>query len=275
MVCNNNMKLRRCILLVFFLLTAAVEGMSQSPYPWYQPVKYHKREPKYWEIVVGGTSSNLYYQGSIYNKLNKSYGISPTVGLAFRKLVSDYVTLSVQFDYTNSGVKIQDDINYKFDPSYVSMLFQVERFWCRDPRSRDKKGPFVSIAPYVSTPVSGNIVYENFKIDLSKANIRPFDVGAEVGVGYRLCTFSETMTTNIRFKLAYRQGFVDTYSPMEKSGEAVAVNLPDYVISGRRLNQMLLLTVGIEFPFKQKSTTTFVAGGDSYHVYKRFANLGF
>ncbi len=255
----------------FFILISWVMVHSQTP--WYQPIEHFIGKNYFFEVSAGGSYSDFYYSQRLNNQINRSFAVLPHVGMTFRVQFKKYLSLAPTVAYENRGTSISDQIEYQFSSRYFSFYLPVEFNRLMYPRSRSQSGYFISLAPYVGFPFNGSIHYEAFKLPISKGNLNLFDLGAEIGAGVRISTYSKENITNIRVKLSLCQGFVDTFSPMEKKGEAIALNLPKYIIDGKRFNQLIKLTVGIEFPFKQKEVVSFVAGGDGKKTYKKYVNI--
>jgi len=255
----------------FFILVSWGTVFSQTP--WYQPIEHFIGKNYFIEVIAGGSYSNFYYSQRLNNQINRQLSIMPHAGLTFRVQLKKYLSIAPTFCYENRGTHISDQIEYQFLSRYFTFYLPVEYNWLMFPGSRSQSGYFISLAPYAGIPFNGAINYEGLKIPISEGNLKPFDLGAEIGAGLRISTYSKKNITNLRIKLSFCQGFVDTFSSMEKKGEAIALNLPKYIIDGKRLNQMVKLSIGLEFPFKQKEIVSFVAGGDGKKTYKKYVNV--
>jgi hypothetical protein len=261
------------ILLIAFFVIMLFEGTAYSKTPWYRPIEHFIGKNYFIEISAGGSYSNFFYSQRLNNQIDRKFNIKPDLGLTFRVQFKKYLSLASTFSYENRGVTISDQIEYQLSARFFTFYLPVEYNWLMFPRSRSKSGYFISFAPYAGIPFAGSIQYEGMKLPLSKGNFKQYDIGAEIGAGVRICTYSNKNVTNIRFRLSYCQGFINTFSAMEMQGEAIALNLPKYIIDGNRLNQLVKLTVSLEFPFKQKEVVSFVAGGDGKRTYKKFVNI--
>lgn len=260
-------------LLTFsFGLLFLIGGLSGQT-PWYRPVEHHIGRNYFIEGSFGGSLSNYYYTRGINNQLKHTVALHENFGLAFRIQQKKHFSFAAALGIEKQGIHIADEIDYWLVAKYVTCYIPIEYNWLMLPKTRSKSGYFISLAPYFGLPFGGQVGYETYLLDLSKASMAPFDAGFEVGGGVRIVTFSASATTNIRIKLSFCQGFIDTYSQMEKQGTAIALNQSNYMLEGKRLNQMLKLTLGLEFPFKQRETVSFVAGGDGKRNYKRFVNI--
>jgi hypothetical protein len=257
-------------LIFFFILTLTA---VQAQTPWYMPIEYHQGKKYYFEFIAGGSVSDLSYRGNMYNQLNRAIDFQPILGLAYRVQLPKQFSFAPAFVYENKGVIIADQIQYSLKAHYINLVLPCEFYKLLYPGSRSKTGYFATIGPYIGIPVRGEIEYEELFVPLSKANFKPFDAGIEVGAGFRFSTFSTGGGTNIRIKLSYSHGFIDTYSNLEHKGTAKAINVPTYIIEGQRYNQLLKLTLGFEIPLEKKETITFTAGGDGKSTYKKYVNI--
>lgn len=263
--------MKKLFLLNIMLWSVAVSSYAQTP--WYMPVEYHKGKSFYFEVMAGGSFSDLRYVGSMYNQLDRSLPLFPAFGVAYRFQMPRHFSFAPTLAYESKGTSISDNIQYRLTARYLSFVLPWEYNKPWYPRSRSRSGYFVTLGPYAAVPFKGTIRYEDKRLPLTRANFNQYDLGAEVGAGIRLSTFSSSGMTNIRLKLSYSRGFIDTFSPMERGGAAKAINMPAYIIEGRRYNQTVKLTVSVEIPFEQKETVTFTAGGDGKRTFKQYVNI--
>jgi hypothetical protein len=104
---------------------------------------------------------------------------------------------------------------------------------------------------------------------LKAGDITTINWGGEGGLGIRISTFSLESRSNINLRLSYLQGFNDTYSAFEKNRQDQSTTQKLYLDGGKRFNNVIKLTIGIEIPFKNRKLVSFTAGGDGKKTYKK------
>ena len=127
--------------------------------------------------------------------------------------------------------------------------------------------------PYVGYNVSGSMASGNNTIELSKDELSEIDYGAELGIGFRIPTFSMDGRSNLNIKASYFRGFANSF-PADLSKYS-AEEMSSYYLSsqGSRVNQGFKLTLSYDLSMEKKKVTTFTAGGDGKRTYKRFVNI--
>ena len=152
--------------------------------------------------------------------------------------------------FLKRGIKINDDdLDYKLNAKYVDVRLPLILNFGEASGIR----PYIYIAPVVGFVRGGNIslsdMNDDYKIDVSKANMASVYFAGAVGAGVKI-PIQVGENKSIRFDLDanYQYGFTDTYGSKEKDGMAIAVNTPIYNIKGTRKIHGLEVTASISVP---------------------------
>ena len=141
-----------------------------------------------------------------------------------------------EVDWLSRGTKISDsDLDYKLKAKYVDVRLPLI-FNFGDYQS---VRPYVYVAPVVGFVRGGDISLTehgmDYKVDVSEANMANTYFAGAVGAGVKIpIHLNGGKRLQFALEANYQYGFTDTYSDMEKSGEAIAVNRFWYDIRGNR-----------------------------------------
>ena len=155
-----------------------------------------------------------------------------------------------EVDWLSRGTKISDsDLDYKLKAKYVDVRLPLI-FNFGDYQS---VRPYVYVAPVVGFVRGGDISLTehgmDYKVDVSEANMANTYFAGAVGAGVKIpIHLNGGKRLQFALEANYQYGFTDTYSDMEKSGEAIAVNRFWYDIRGNRKLQGLEITASLSVP---------------------------
>ena len=159
-------------------------------------------------------------------------------------------SLRPEVNWLSRGTKISDsDLDYKLKPKYVDVRLPfVFNFG-----DYESVRPYMYVAPIVGFVRGGTIsLTENgldYKVDVSEANMAGTYFAGAIGAGVKIPIFlNNNKRLQLAFEANYQHGFTDTYSDMEKSGEAIAVNRFWYDIRGNRKLHGLEITASLSVP---------------------------
>lgn len=155
-----------------------------------------------------------------------------------------------EVNWLSRGTKISDsDLDYKLKAKYVDvrlpLVFNFGNY--------QKIRPYLYIAPLIGFVRGGNISLTengmNYKVDVSKASMASTYFAGTVGAGVKIpILLSSGKRMQFSLEANYQHGFTDTYSDMEKDGEAIAVNRFWYDIRGNRKLHGVEITASLSIP---------------------------
>ena len=159
-------------------------------------------------------------------------------------------SLRPEVNWLSRGTKISDsDLDYKLKPKYVDVRLPfVFNFG-----DYESVRPYVYVAPIVGFVRGGTILLTgnglDYKVDVSEANMAGTYFAGAIGAGVKIPIFlNNHKRLQLAFEANYQHGFTDTYSDMEKNGEAIAVNRFWYDIRGNRKLHGLEITASLSVP---------------------------
>lgn len=155
-----------------------------------------------------------------------------------------------EVNWLSRGTKISDsDLDYKLKAKYVDvrlpLVFNFGNY--------QKIRPYLYVAPLIGFVRGGNISLTengmNYKVDVSKASMASTYFAGTVGAGVKIpILLSNSKRMQFSLEANYQHGFTDTYSDMEKDGEAIAVNRFWYDIRGNRKLHGVEITASLSIP---------------------------
>jgi hypothetical protein len=209
----------------------------------------------------------------------------PITDVLYLSPEADYVQRGTDISYVH---RTGANVHYSLSASYVDLRLPLEMCWEIKPyfqpyvsvgaemgvcisgkihmdRKFDNPADIINtnIIPYDETidVNSSNIAnitwpqnYEQFVdalVDVfNGSNMSLVHAGAFAGVGIRSKVSIGYQDVLLKLNMSYHQGFVDTYSYYEKSGDSQSLNVQAYQITGWRLPQGLEVTLGVAIPLK-------------------------
>ena len=175
-----------------------------------------------------------------------------------------------RFTYFGQGISIKDDLNYRLRLNAFSFSFPLElQYDLKKERNVSIPKFFIYAGPYISLPVSARIMTNDYSKWVGFKGMNKINYGGEVGVGFRIPTYSVEGSSNVQVRVSYLRGFNDTYTKFERDITDQSLRDKLYINDGKRFNSAIKLTVGVEIPFKTRKYISFTAGGDGKKNYKR------
>lgn len=229
--------------------------------------------------VKGGinTPRMLYFNNPSLMRLPQSFVFTPTGGLFLDVPITADVVFAPEVVYVQRGINTKyihhptgAMVHYSISTHYVDLRLPLELNWQVSPWFQ----PFVTVGVEAGMCLSGKIHLDRhknlsplFDIDTSRyhysqyvlldntipvdsANMFLIHAGAVAGVGIRSKVSIGYQNILLKLNVSYHQGFVDTYSSSEKSGDSQSLNVNAYQITGRRLPQGMEITLGVAIPLK-------------------------
>ncbi len=210
--------------------------------------------------IKGGVAlPGMSYSDKYLSELEQDAFFAPVGGLFVSVPLGDIVSIAPEVMWVNRGVKMQYThfsgaaVHYSIASQYVDLRVPVLA------RLKVAEGfqPYVFTGAEAGYLLGGQIhisrsipIVMDEIIDIGKANMAPYHVGAFAGLGIRSDIGFGSLTLSIRLEVSYHQGFVDSYSEMEHAETAMPININAYYISGKRMPKGLELCLGIGLPLK-------------------------
>lgn len=262
--------LKTSLILIVLSLSIIASAQVSEKNPWFKSKDLLIGNQTCFELFGGAVYPNMTYSTKAFNSVERNQVFLYEVGFSFRFQRGKWFSVSPRLSYFGQGVSMKDENNYSFRMDNLSFALPVEMQFALG--KNERKGItkfFVFAGPYIAYPVSGNISAGDFSYDLKAGDITTINWGGEGGLGIRISTFSLESRSNINLRLSYLQGFYDTYSAFEKNRQDQSTTQKLYLDGGKRLNNVIKLTIGIEIPFKNRKLVSFTAGGDGKKTYKK------
>lgn len=232
-------------------------------------------------VAIGSFSSKLNYSNldkQLFNDFEFITNPSFSVFAEFNLKSNPHLSLRPQLAIRKKGGLI-DDVGY--------FLFTVEG---EEPQTRyqlasryfDIKVPVIyyfstqnsTFSPYVfaapdlgftgkgqislETTLDSYSYYAGYRTDVTKANLKPWNLGIQLGAGVRHQITLASSVCYLGLELSYEKGISNNYGDKEKKHEANNIINTPYKITGRRcfdgIDFQLLLSVPLDF-LKPKNKT--------------------
>jgi hypothetical protein len=267
-----DIKFVKKIILLFWviLLSFSAEANFLKKDPWFTSKDLMIKDKTYFELFGGAVYSNMTYSLKSLNIAERNPLILYDAGISLRFQRGKWFSFAPRLTLLNQGVSMKDELKYRFNANYLSFSFPVElQFELSNKMNRSVSRIFFYMTPYIATPISVHIVTNEYSNWLLLNEMKTINWGGEAGVGLRIPTFSLEGRSNISVRLSYLRGFNNTYTQFEKNLTTQSQRDQLYVIDGKRFNNAIKLTVGIEIPLKNKKIVSFTAGGNGKKNYKR------
>ena len=224
----------------------------------------------------------LYFKNPALMRQPQSFVFTPTGSLFLDIPLNETLVFSPEVAYVQRGTDMNyvhqpsgANVHYSISTSYVDLRLPLELIW----EVRPYFQPFVTVGVEAGMCLFGKIQIDrtapivfNDTIAVDSANMALIHAGAYAGVGIRSKVNIGYQDVLLKFGVSFHQGFLDSYSPYEKSGIAQAANVNAYQITGYRLPQGLEVSLGIAIPLKPRlkdACATF-----SKDRYRRHGNRG-
>ena len=214
--------------------------------------------------IKGGVAlPGMSYSDKYLSELAQDAFFAPVGGLFVSVPLGDIVSIAPEVMYANRGVKMRythlsnATVQYSIASKYVDLRIPVQARL----QVSELFQPYAFAGAEAGYLLGGQIhisrsipIVMDETIDIGKANMAPYHVGAFAGLGIRSDIDFGSLTLSVRLEASYHQGFLDSYSEMENSESAVPVNVNAYNISGKRIPKGLELCLGIGIPLRFSSS---------------------
>ena len=253
------------ILLMMVFQTAARSQTAQR----------NQESPSVFVGVKGGLNlpKMMYWHNPAMDSVAYDTVFKPIGGVFVEFPIGRFVTVAPEAMFVQRGGTMRyqhisgANVSYEMDIRYVDLRLPFEARW---PIVKAFQ-PYLTFGAEAGMRLGGNIAMKRTapalfdqSIEVGKANMSLVYAGAFAGLGFR--SVFEVGRRDMMVKLAatYHQGLIDTYSKMEKDGEAVPQNVNAYQITGSRLPQGIELTLGIGISLNRRDDACSTFSNDRY-----------
>ena len=202
-----------------------------------------------------------YFGNKPLSQLEQKMTFTPTGGLFVEIPVGSSLIIAPEAMYVQRGTDISyehisgSNVHYVMNVTYVDLRLPFEFRLPIKPYFQ----PYLVAGAEAGMRLFGQIQIQRTEpivmdetIDVGDANMGLIHAGAFAGVGIRSRFNVGTMGMIVKLSASYHQGFVDTYSKMEKENTAQSVNVNAYQITGSRLPRGIEATLGIAIPLEKR-----------------------
>ena len=212
------------------------------------------RTPQQVVALRGGLSgSDLAFSHEGYDLYAHTPLLRPWGGVLYRYRVRGALSLRADALWTQRGSTLQwCDVDYELRVQQVELRPLLQ---CNIGQSGQQLSPYVAAGLYFALPTGGTIDYtsqlhSHQRYDLTRTALRPFDLGAYVGLGLELPFTIGYQDFLLLAEVGYATGLINNFSHSELNGEAVVMN-PEFDIDrhhGSRRHRAVEASIGLALP---------------------------
>jgi OOP family OmpA-OmpF porin len=196
-------------------------------------------------LKAGLNFATMKYSSSDYDYNSSTY-LKTLFGLTGEYSMSKHFSIKPDMVFIGKGVNINDNVAYKmsihaFDIN-LPLLYNF---------NIGKVKPFILAGPSFTIVRGGVITLDNYKVDISNANISGSMFGLRFGGGIKYPIPIKNIHTYLCAEVAYNYGLTNTFSSKEKSNAAIGENINPYTISGTRKPRGLEFSVSFLVPLSK------------------------
>lgn len=210
--------------------------------------------------IKGGVAlPGMSYSDKYLSELEQDAFFAPVGGLFVSVPLGDIVSIAPEVMYANRGVKMHythlsnATVQYSIASKYVDLRIPVQARL----QVSELFQPYAFAGAEAGYLLGGQIhisrsipIVMDETIDIGKANMAPYHVGAFAGLGIRSDIDFGSLTLSVRLEASYHHGFVDSYSEMEHAETAAPVNINAYNSTGKRMPKGWEICLGIGLPLR-------------------------
>ena len=246
--------MKKCFLIIGLLLSVSAISMAQMG-------QYNQKESVAIGVKGGLNIPQMWYLGNAsLSQLEQKMSFTPTGGLFVEIPVGNALTIAPEAMYVQRGTDMEYEhhsgtmVHYAMNVSYADLRLPFE--WRLNVKPYFQ--PYLVAGAEAGMRLFGQIhiqrtvhVEMDETIDVGNANMSLIHAGAFAGVGIRSRFYLGSLAMVVKLSASYHQGFLDSYSAMEKDGTAQSVNVNAYQITGSRLPRGIEATLGIAIPLEK------------------------
>lgn len=199
------------------------------------------------------------YSDRNLSELAQDVFMAPIGGISVSFPLDNIVSFAPEVMYVGRGVMMQykhlsgSEVHYSIASKYVDLRIPVQARL----KLTETFQPYAFVGAEAGYLLGGQIhidrsalIAMDETIDIGKANMAAYHVGAYAGLGIRSDIDCGVFTLIMRLEASYRRGFADSYSDMEHDESAVPVNINAYNISGKRMPKDFEVCIGMSIPLR-------------------------
>ena len=197
-------------------------------------------------LLLGRNNASLHYSNFDQENYSKRPLNKLIFGIIGQYRMSENISFNPGFHFIGKGVSISEQFDYTLNANYVDINLPFTYHLTPGSKLADLT---ISFGPTLGLATGGRITYDDLSTGVTGANIKPFHLGLRLAVGAQKTVSTKFLKTGtVILELAWHNGITDTYSSMEKSGESVGLNIPDYYIQGARKHRGYEISLGFMAP---------------------------
>ena len=230
----------------------------------------------------------MFGQGNIGTALMRN----AMVGLEVERTLGSHLTIGVDAIYANRSTRLDYDLTLPDSVGYNSLYhraldsIEYHEIVVQTPltyyfsEANSIVRPYLFVAPRFTLPLSGGMRWVNSKyvgdaseshlavvdtttLALSRSNMRPWNVGAVVGMGLQFRIPVGTYHIKAKMDVSYHFGFFDTFSSNEQDGiDQVTGQAVDPYLIGKRYIGNATAKLTLSFPIKKTLKDACISWGE-------------
>lgn len=200
----------------------------------------------------------------------QNYTIKPAAGVYMEIPIRRFFSISPEFMYIQRGTQTTypyegHTANYRINARYADIRIPFQFYWLISNSFK----PYAFVAADFGYLLGGEITWRvdglttdypeaNQKCDIGTANMYGYDISALAGIGFRFDFTMNKTFLYVKIEGGYNYGFMNTFSPMEKTDESLPLNIHAYNVTdkeGKRYNRGIEVMLSIGMPLYSKKGT--------------------
>ena len=189
----------------------------------------------------------FHYSDPDYNTYKNSLFPRGVAGIYLESYLTQTVSFRPEISFIGKGQKIEDlGVSYKLRSNYLEFRMPLVYTF----NSFSSVHPYVALGPTFGIVTGGKIKLDDWNIDVTKASMKPTEIGLIAGVGIKAPLQIKNMPFILSGELTYSYGLTNTFSRQETDETAIALNKDPYTIDHTRKNRGVGVTVSMGMPLK-------------------------
>ncbi|MGV8135197.1 MAG: OmpA family protein [Mangrovibacterium sp.] len=187
------------------------------------------------------------YSDADYNTYKNSLFPREIAGIYLESYLTQTISLRPEISFIGKGQKIEDlGVFYKLTSNYLEFRMPLVYTF----NMLKLVHPYVALGPTFGIVTGGKIKLDDWNIDVTKANMKPTEIGLIAGFGVKAPFQIKNMPFILSGELTYSYGLTNTFSGQETDETAIALNKDPYTIDHTRKNRGVGVTVSMAMPLK-------------------------
>ena len=278
------MKKTQIFLLVLLIIGTTAQAQFRKPLQ--SSIRVNSSEAKYNIGLVGGvTMTRWEHFGGTKTQYNQPFNFGPVGGLFLERMINSSNSIGIEglfamrntqlnYEVLNFPVAINQNKDYyrQYDVNYqeVDVQIPLSHYF-----SQGKLRPYVFVAPRVSIPLSGQLIWQkkeilnygteeqqydetNMTIDtvsMNAHNAHQWNVGLVAGAGVQYKITLNNYYFLLKLDASYHWAAINSFTNEESQGESTNVIGAGYIdpyLLGKRFNTDAMVKLSFMFPLKKQ-----------------------